>query len=431
MRIELKVPEVGESITEVQIGTWKKQEGNAVAIDESIVEIESDKATVELPAPVGGTVTKILKAAGEKAMVGEVIGYMESVAAAVVSGSSAGGQLPPASEAVVDVRRKDGRVDIGSVQMPAAAAPQVRVMPAAARVLGEAGISPAALTGTGAGGRVTKSDALQATAAAASLAPAASQAPVASLAPAVSQAPTAGLAPAAPQRCERYSLISPIRRRIAERLVAAQQQAALLTTFNEVDMSAVMSLRQKFKDVFLERYGVKLGFMSFFVRATVEAIRTVPQVNAELRDPHIVYRDYCDIGIAVGGGKGLVVPVLRNAETLSFAQIELGINDFARRAADNKLRLDELQGGTFTISNGGVYGSMMSTPIINPPQSGILGLHAITDRPMAVNGQVVIKPMMYLALTYDHRLVDGREAVTFLKRIKDTIEEPSRLMLEV
>ncbi len=431
MRIELKVPEVGESITEVQIGTWKKQEGNAVAIDESIVEIESDKATVELPAPVGGTVTKILKAAGEKAMVGEVIGYMESVAAAVVSGSSAGGQLPPASEAVVDVRRKDGRVDIGSVQMPAAAAPQVRVMPAAARVLGEAGISPAALTGTGAGGRVTKSDALQATAAAARPAPAASQAPVASLAPAVSQAPTAGLAPAAPQRCERYSLISPIRRRIAERLVAAQQQAALLTTFNEVDMSAVMSLRQKFKDVFLERYGVKLGFMSFFVRATVEAIRTVPQVNAELRDPHIVYRDYCDIGIAVGGGKGLVVPVLRNAETLSFAQIELGINDFARRAADNKLRLDELQGGTFTISNGGVYGSMMSTPIINPPQSGILGLHAITDRPMAVNGQVVIKPMMYLALTYDHRLVDGREAVTFLKRIKDTIEEPSRLMLEV
>ena len=425
MRIELKVPEVGESITEVQIGTWKKQEGNAVAIDESIVEIESDKATVELPAPVGGTVTKILKAAGEKAMVGEVIGYMESVAAAVVSGSSAGGQLPPASEAVVDVRRKDGRVDIGSVQMPAAAAPQVRVMPAAARVLGEAGISPAALTGTGAGGRVTKSDALQATAAAARPAPAASQAP------AVSQAPTAGLAPAAPQRCERYSLISPIRRRIAERLVAAQQQAALLTTFNEVDMSAVMSLRQKFKDVFLERYGVKLGFMSFFVRATVEAIRTVPQVNAELRDPHIVYRDYCDIGIAVGGGKGLVVPVLRNAETLSFAQIELGINDFARRAADNKLRLDELQGGTFTISNGGVYGSMMSTPIINPPQSGILGLHAITDRPMAVNGQVVIKPMMYLALTYDHRLVDGREAVTFLKRIKDTIEEPSRLMLEV
>jgi 2-oxoglutarate dehydrogenase E2 component (dihydrolipoamide succinyltransferase) len=226
-------------------------------------------------------------------------------------------------------------------------------------------------------------------------------------------------------------LISPIRRRIAERLVEAQQQAALLTTFNEVDMSAVMALRNKFKDVFLQRYGVKLGFMSFFVRAAVEALRAVPQVNAEFRDPHIVYRDYADIGIAVGGGKGLVVPVLRNAETLSFAQIELGIADFAKRAADNKLKLDELQGGTFTISNGGVYGSMMSTPIINPPQSGILGLHAITDRPVAIDGQVVIRPMMYLALTYDHRLVDGREAVTFLKKIKDTIEDPTRLILEV
>jgi 2-oxoglutarate dehydrogenase E2 component (dihydrolipoamide succinyltransferase) len=196
-------------------------------------------------------------------------------------------------------------------------------------------------------------------------------------------------------------------------------------------MSAVMALRNKFKDAFLQRYGVKLGFMSFFVRAAVEALRAVPQVNAEFRDPHIVYRDYADIGIAVGGGKGLVVPVLRNAETLSFAQIELGIADFAKRAADNKLKLDELQGGTFTISNGGVYGSMMSTPIINPPQSGILGLHAITDRPVAIDGQVVIRPMMYLALTYDHRLVDGREAVTFLKKIKDTIEDPTRLILEV
>jgi 2-oxoglutarate dehydrogenase E2 component (dihydrolipoamide succinyltransferase) len=232
-------------------------------------------------------------------------------------------------------------------------------------------------------------------------------------------------------REERAVLISPIRRRIAERLVEAQQQAALLTTFNEVDMSAVMALRNKFKDAFLQRYGVKLGFMSFFVRAAVEALRAVPQVNAEFRDPHIVYRDYADIGIAVGGGKGLVVPVLRNAETLSFAQIELGIADFAKRAADNKLKLDELQGGTFTISNGGVYGSMMSTPIINPPQSGILGLHAITDRPVAIDGQVVIRPMMYLALTYDHRLVDGREAVTFLKKIKDTIEDPTRLILEV
>jgi 2-oxoglutarate dehydrogenase E2 component (dihydrolipoamide succinyltransferase) len=290
-------------------------------------------------------------------------------------------------------------------------------------VLSEAGVAASAATGTGPGGRVTKEDAIGAVAAAKAPAAVAKPAPVIAAASVPARIPGA--------REERAVLISPIRRRIAERLVEAQQQAALLTTFNEVDMSAVMALRNKFKDAFLQRYGVKLGFMSFFVRAAVEALRAVPQVNAEFRDPHIVYRDYADIGIAVGGGKGLVVPVLRNAETLSFAQIELGIADFAKRAADNKLKLDELQGGTFTISNGGVYGSMMSTPIINPPQSGILGLHAITDRPVAIDGQVVIRPMMYLALTYDHRLVDGREAVTFLKKIKDTIEDPTRLILEV
>jgi 2-oxoglutarate dehydrogenase E2 component (dihydrolipoamide succinyltransferase) len=415
MALELKVPEVGESITEVVIGTWKKREGDGVALDESIVEIESDKATVELPAPAAGTVAKILKASGEKAVVGEVIGYLEPAGAAVAS-------VQPTPAPVVDVKRTGGRTDIGSVQPAAAPTAAARVMPSAARVLGEAGMPAAGVAGSGPGGRVTKADATAAVVAR----------PVAPAAPAAKPAPPALQPIAAPgSRQERQVLISPIRRRIAERLVEAQHQAALLTTFNEVDMSAVMALRAKFKDVFQERYGVKLGFMSFFVRAAVEALRAVPQVNAEYRDPHIVFRDYCDIGIAVGGGKGLVVPVLRNAETMSFAQVELAIGDFARRAADNKLKLDELQGGTFTISNGGVYGSMLSTPIINPPQSGILGLHAIQDRPMAVNGQVVIRPMMYLALTYDHRLVDGREAVTFLKRIKDTIEDPSRLMLEV
>lgn len=426
-RIELKVPAVGESITEVQIGVWKKGLGDTVAIDESIVEIESDKATVELPAPISGTITSILKEAGEKALVGEVIGTME-IAAVGSRGQGVATPSENAGQAVVNVKRTEGRTDIGSVHM-APAVLQPRVMPAAARVLGEAGVAAAAVAGTGPGGRVSKPDALNAVA----LAPKVDATVVARAPAQASKAPTqVGVpVPAGGPREERYVLISPIRRRIAERLVQAQQQAALLTTFNEVDMSAVMSLRQKFKDSFAERYGVKLGFMSFFVRATVEALRAVPQVNAELRDPHVVYRDYCDIGIAVGGGKGLVVPVLRNAEKLSFAQIELGINDFARRAGDNKLKLEELQGGTFTISNGGVYGSMMSTPIINPPQSGILGLHAIQDRPMAVSGQVVIRPMMYLALTYDHRLVDGREAVTFLKRIKETIEEPTRLMLEV
>jgi len=417
MAIELKVPEVGESITEVMIGTWKRQEGDVVAIDDSIVEIESDKATVELPAPAAGRITKVLKGSGEKAVVGEVIGYLEAVTA-----GAAVAEAPAA---------------------PVAPAPgSTRVMPSAARVLGEAGIAAATVPGTGPGGRVTKADAVQASAgsparpagAPVALAPvAAARAPAA--APARPAAAVSAMQPVGSHvtgsREERFVMISPIRQRIAERLVSAQHEAALLTTFNEVDMSAVMALRGKFKDVFNERYGVKLGFMSFFVRAAVEALRAVPQVNAEFREPHIVYRDYYDIGIAVGGGKGLVVPVIRNAETMSFAQIEQRIGDFARRAADNKLKLEELQGGTFTISNGGVYGSMLSTPIINPPQSGILGLHAIQDRPMAVNGQVVIRPMMYLALTYDHRLVDGREAVTFLKRIKDTIEDPSRLMLEV
>ena len=414
MPIELKVPEVGESITEVMIGTWKKREGDVVAIDDSIVEIESDKATVELPAPAAGTLVKALKPSGSAAKVGEVIGYLEP------AGAAAGAPgVPPAPAPVVDVKRTEGRTTIGSVQPPAPPAGPQRVMPAAARVLGEAGVAASGVHGTGPGGRVTKEDATRAVAAPAAPRPA----------PAPARELPALAVPGS--REERFQLISPIRRRIAERLVEAQQQAALLTTFNEVDMFAVMELRKKFKDLFQERYGVKLGFMSFFVRAAVEALRAVPQVNAEYRDPHIVFRDYYDIGIAVGGGKGLVVPVLRNAEAMSFAQVELAIGDFARRAGENKLKLEELQGGTFTISNGGVYGSMLSTPIINPPQSGILGLHSIQERPMAINGQVVIRPMMYLALTYDHRLVDGREAVTFLKRIKDTIEDPSRLMLEV
>ena len=420
MAIELKVPEVGESITEVMIGVWKKQEGDVVAVDESIVEIESDKATVELPAPASGTIIRVMKASGEKAVVGEVIGILEP------AGVAAPAAAPVSPQPTVGIKYSDGKTTIGSVQppvapaMPSSAMPSSAipssVMPAAARVLGEAGVPAAGVVGTGPGGRITKVDAVAATA---------KPAPPAVKPPASAPPRVGG------SREERYQLISPIRQRIAERLVAAQQQAALLTTFNECDMSTVMALRAKFKDQFQERYGAKLGFMSFFVRAAVEALRAVPQVNAEYREPHIVYRDYCDIGIAVGGGKGLVVPVLRNAETMSFAQIELAIGEFARRAADNKLKLEELQGGTFTISNGGVYGSMLSTPIINPPQSGILGLHSIQDRPMAVNGQVVIRPMMYLALTYDHRLVDGREAVTFLKRIKDTIEDPSRLMLEV
>jgi 2-oxoglutarate dehydrogenase E2 component (dihydrolipoamide succinyltransferase) len=410
MPLELKVPEVGESISEVQIGVWKRKEGESVAVDDTIVEIESDKATVELLAPAAGMVTKILKGEGERARVGEVIGFMEAVTAGDRAHAA-----PPSSSAPESS---------GAVSQPP------RVMPAAARVLAEAGLPASAAVPTGPGGRIGKQDAVIA-AQRAIAQPGGAPIPASAAPPAGVPAVRSGDAAGPVGRGERAVLMSPIRRRIAERLVEAQQEAALLTTFNEVDMSAVMALRAKFKDTFQERYGVKLGFMSFFVKAAVESLRAIPQVNAEFRDPHIVYHDYCDIGIAVGGGKGLVVPVLRNAESMSFARIEQAIGDFARRAGENKLKLEELQGGTFTISNGGVYGSMLSTPIINPPQSGILGLHAIQERPVAVNGQVVIRPMMYLALTYDHRIVDGREAVSFLKRVKDTIEDPSRLMLEV
>ena len=419
MAIELKVPEVGESITEVMIGVWKKNVGDPVSADESVVEIESDKATVELPAPSNGVVSAILKQAGEQAVVGEVIGYLEAVASSQPTPTTPESPGSPQAQSV-DVRHRVGSTVIGSVQPASGAGP---VMPAAARVLGEAGVSPQSVSGSGPGQRVTKADATSAV----SASPSSTLSGVSSVPKPVRSAATEQNNTS---RSERPVLMSPMRRRIAERLVEAQHQAALLTTFNEVDMTAVMELRKKFKDNFVDRHGVKLGFMSFFVRAAVEALHAVPQVNAEFRDPHIVYRDFCDIGIAVGGGKGLVVPILRNAEQMNFAQIEQSIGDFARRAADNKVKLEELQGGTFTISNGGVYGSMLSTPIINPPQSGVLGWHAMQERPVAVNGEVVVRPMMYVALSYDHRIVDGREAVTFLKRIKEMIEDPTRLMLE-
>ncbi len=461
MPVELKVPEVGESITEVLIAKWRKNAGDRLAKDEGVVEIESDKATVDLPAPVDGTLSKMLKQAGQTAAVGEVIGYMLATDEAPQE-AAAETKAP-----TVAVEKRRGQTAIGSVQpaekpaapsppavQPSAAAPRDGaapvVMPAAERVLAEKGIATDKVTGTGPGGRVLKEDALRATTSAAAPvqaptspggSPGAKAAPPAEPREIARQAPKpaaiaekAGFAlPPANRgnREEEFVAISPIRRRIAERLVEAQQTAALLTTFNEVDMSDVMALRTKHKDAYVQRYGIKLGFMSFFVKASIDALKLVPQVNAEVRDPHIVYRHYYDIGIAVGGGKGLVVPVLRNAELMSFGEIELAIAEYGRRAGENKLKLEELQGGTFTISNGGVYGSLLSTPIVNPPQSGILGLHAIQDRPVARNGQVVIRPMMYIALTYDHRIVDGREAVTFLKRIKDTIEDPARLFLEV
>src|SRR5215471_16660793 len=355
MPVELVVPSVGESITEVEIGDWLKKPGDTVDQDEPVVVIETEKVTVELPAPASGTISSMLKKKGDKASVGDVIGYIETN----------GSRATPAPARTADAPRP--------AEIPRPAEPEPR------------GVTPL---------------------------------------PSVPPVRQSG-------RDEQIVPMTPIRRRIAQRLVEAQKSAALLTTFNQIDMSAVITLRKQHQNAFQAKYRIKLGFMSFFVKASIEALKLIPQVNAEIRGNDIVYRNYYDIGIAVGGGKGLVVPVLRNAERMSFAEVERAIADFAQRAGGNQLRVDELQGGTFTISNGGIYGSMLSTPIVNPPQSGVLGLHAIEDRPVARDGAVVIRPMMYVALTYDHRIVDGREAVTFLTRIKEVIEEPARLLLEV
>ncbi|MCY3000254.1 MAG: 2-oxoglutarate dehydrogenase complex dihydrolipoyllysine-residue succinyltransferase [Planctomycetota bacterium] len=401
MPVELKVPSVGESITEVQLGDWLKQPGDSVRADEGLVVIETDKVTVELPAPANGVVVKQLKGRGEKALVGEVIGYFEAGAAAASA-------------------------DPAAMPNPKAASPvggEKIVMPAAARELAQKGFVASDVTATGPGGRLLKEDVQRHASKPAAAAPAAA-APASTPAAKPAQRP-AGL------REEQAVPMTPMRKRIAERLVQAQHTAAILSTFNEIDMGEVMALRKQFQDRFVERHKTKLGFMSFFVKAAIEALKEFPAVNAEIRGDQIIYRNYYDVGIAVGGGKGLVVPILRNAERMGFAEVELAIAELGKRAQENRLTLDELTGGTFTISNGGIYGSLLSTPILNPPQSGILGLHAIQERPVALNGQVVIRPMMYVALSYDHRLVDGREAVTFLKRIKELVENPTRLLLEV
>jgi 2-oxoglutarate dehydrogenase E2 component (dihydrolipoamide succinyltransferase) len=367
MAVPLKVPTVGESITEVEIGEWLKKNGDFVAENDPVVVIETEKATLEVPAPVSGKVTQVLKKSGEKAAVGEVIGYMDE------AGKPASDGKPPV----------DSRPAKQEAQPTPVAAPTPTPTPT----------------------------------------PAPSPAPT--------PAPEVPARSPSTTRAERVVPMSPIRRRIAERLVEAQNTAALLTTFNEIDMSSVVALRAAHKEAFQKKHGAKLGIVSFFVKAVIEALKQIPQLNAEIRGDNIVYRDFYDIGIAIGGGKGLVVPVVRDAERLGFGELEKTIADFAARAADNRLKVEELQGGTFTISNGGIYGSLMSTPIVNPPESGVLGLHAITDRPVARNSQIVIRPMMYVALTYDHRLVDGREAVTFLRHVKELIEDPALMLLEL
>jgi 2-oxoglutarate dehydrogenase E2 component (dihydrolipoamide succinyltransferase) len=415
MSVELKVPSVGESITEVQIGDWLKNAGEAVKADEGVVVIETDKVTVELPAPASGVVTKLLKKKGDKAQVGETIGYMEA------GGAATSAPAPSADKA--DKLEKSDRAE--KPEKKAGKSGDKIVMPAAARELAQRGLDAGQVEASGPGGRLLKEDVVKHASAAPAASPAAS--PVAS---SVSGAAPKSAAPAG-AREEQVVPLTPMRKRIAERLVQAQHTAAILSTFNEIDMTHAMALRKQHQERFVEKYKVKLGFMSLFVRAAIDALRMYPQVNAEIRGDAVVYRNYCDVGIAVGGGKGLVVPILRNAERMGFAEIEIAIADLAKRAQDNKLTLDELTGGTFTISNGGIYGSLLSTPILNPPQSGILGLHAIQDRPIALNGQVAIRPMMYVALSYDHRIVDGREAVSFLKRIKECMEDPARLLLEI
>jgi 2-oxoglutarate dehydrogenase E2 component (dihydrolipoamide succinyltransferase) len=396
--VELKVPSVGESVTEVEIAEWLKQEGDLVRQDESVVVLETDKATVEVPSPVTGRLAKALRSKGDRVQVGDVLGHVEA-------GASAAAQPTEVKQPAAESVKQKG---------------EVRVMPAAARRMAEKGIALESVQPTGPGGRVLKEDVQRLTEEVKAPAPAHTPGPVAS-----------GPSPAEADRAEEVVPMSLLRRKIAERLVQAQHNAALLTTFNEIDMSAVLALRKEQQARFQERYKIKLGFMSFFVKATVEALNEVPQLNAEIRGTNIVYRNYFDVGIAIGGGRGLVVPVLRSAERLSFAEIEQAIADFARRAQENRLLPDELQGGTFTITNGGVYGSLLSTPLINPPQSGVLGLHAIQERPVAWQGQVVIRPMMYVALTYDHRIVDGREAVTFLRRIRELVENPVRMLIEI
>ncbi len=441
MAIEVRVPEVGESIREVQIGRWLIPEGGAVGKDVAVAEIESDKATVEVIAPEAGALVKYLKQVGETAQVGEAIALIEPGAIGTAPAPTPAPKkktapvpppaspTPPAPVAEEKPVAPAVEVDVASPPpepQPVGKAGQ-RVMPAARRILAEYGVNPAEVTATGPGGRIVKEDAQRAVEGRTPVA----REPEPAARPAAPAPASAAHVSGGEGREEETVPMTPMRRRIAERLVQAQQTAALLTTFNEVDMGEVMALREQYKQAFQEQHGVKLGFMSFFVKACVSALKTVPTVNAQVRGNDIVYFKYCDIGIAVGGGKGLVVPILRSAERMSFAQIEQAVADFGARAKDSKIALEEMQGGTFTISNGGIYGSMLSTPIVNPPQSGILGMHAIQDRPVARAGQVVIRPMMYLALTYDHRLVNGREAVTFLKHIKDSLEAPARLMLDL
>lgn len=406
MSLEIKVPPVGESISEVTLARWIKKDGDYVAMDEVIAELESDKASFELPAEQAG-ILKIIAKEGDTLAIGAVVCQIEPGEAKANT---------PASETPKDVAKEpvptSAKVD--KIQSYASGTPS----PAASKILAEKGVSPSAVSGSGVDGRITKEDAMKASA------PVASEKTPASTTPTKSSTITT-------ERNVRREKLSSLRKTIAKRLVAVKNETAMLTTFNEVDMQPIMELRSKYKDKFKDKYGVGLGFMSFFTKAVCEALKEFPAVNARIEADEIVYNDFADISIAVSAPKGLVVPVIRNAERMSLAEIEKEVLLLAGKARESKLTIEEMTGGTFTITNGGVFGSMMSTPIINSPQSAILGMHNIVERPVAVNGQVVIRPIMYVALSYDHRVIDGRESVGFLVRVKQLLEDPARLLLGV
>jgi 2-oxoglutarate dehydrogenase E2 component (dihydrolipoamide succinyltransferase) len=428
MATEIRVPTLGESVTEATIGRWFKQPGDAVKADEPVLELETDKVTLEVNAPAAGVLGEQLAKEGQTVAVDAVLG-------SITEGAAASPAKPPAKPAEAK-KAPPAPAKAAAVAAPATptdAAASGANGPAVERLTAESGIDPSGIAGTGKGGRVTKGDMLHAIAGGA--APVAQPASVAS-ASASASAPAVPLrlrAPSPPDDASREERVrmTKLRQTIARRLKDAQNTAAMLTTFNDVDMSEVMKLRAHYKDAFEKRHGVKLGFMGFFVKACVQALKELPAVNAEIDGEDLVYKNYYHIGIAVGTDKGLVVPVVRDADTLSLAGIEKAIADFGKRARDGKLKIEEMQGGTFTITNGGIYGSLISTPILNAPQSAILGMHRIEDRPVARGGQVVIRPMMYLALSYDHRIVDGKDAVTFLVRVKEGLEDPARLILEL
>jgi len=413
MTIELKVPTLGESVTEATIGKWFRAAGEAVKKDEPLVELETDKVAVEVNAPESGVLVRIDAKVGDTVTIGQIIGAIDETAKAAAAAPAPAVAAPaPAPVAAAPAPATPAPVAPAPVAAPAAAG--ATPGPAARKLIAEAGLSAAAIPATGPGGRVTKGDVIAAIA----------------NPPAAAPAPKA-LPPRAEDPREERVKMTRLRKRIAERLKDAQNTAAMLTTFNEVDMTALMEARNQYKDLFEKKHGVKMGFMSFFVKAAVQALKEVPAVNAEIYGDEIVYKNYYDISVAVSSPSGLVVPVVRDADKLGFHEIEKEIARLGTKARDGKLAIEDMQGGTFTISNGGVFGSLMSTPIINPPQSAILGMHKIQDRPMVVNKQIVIRPMMYLAVSYDHRLIDGREAVTFLVRIKEAIEDPSRLLFGV